>query len=91
MWCNQSGNHWEENLAKFGYKLDMKVREKKIIFGSWLPTRTYLLKYYNLDFFSLKSGQFGLFFSWKFLLIDLRSLFSGSNLAEFCQIKKDHP
>jgi hypothetical protein len=29
LWCNQSGNHPENNLAKFGYILDMKVGKKK--------------------------------------------------------------
>jgi hypothetical protein len=29
LWCNQSGNHPESNLAKFGYILDMKVEGKK--------------------------------------------------------------
>ncbi len=41
--CNQSGDHPQNNLAKFGYILDMKVGENKIkiFLYSWLPTRTY--------------------------------------------------
>jgi hypothetical protein len=41
--CRQSGDHSENNLAKFGYILDMKVGKKKerILLYSWLPTGTY--------------------------------------------------
>jgi hypothetical protein len=28
LWCSQSGHHPENNLAKFGYILDMKVEKK---------------------------------------------------------------
>ncbi len=41
----KSGDHSQNNLAKFGYILDMKVGKfffKKILFlYSWLPTETY--------------------------------------------------
>jgi hypothetical protein len=29
LWCSQSGNHSQNNLAKFGYALDMKVGKIK--------------------------------------------------------------
>jgi hypothetical protein len=40
--CSQSGDHPENNLAKFGYMLDMKVEKKKNRFYVvlWLPTRS---------------------------------------------------
>jgi hypothetical protein len=28
LWCSQSGDHPENNLAKFDYMLDMKVEKK---------------------------------------------------------------
>jgi len=28
LWCSQSGHHPENDLAKFGYMLDMKVEKK---------------------------------------------------------------
>jgi hypothetical protein len=62
--CSQSGNHSENNLAKFGYVLDMEVGKKKILLYSWLPTGTYHKNSGNLDFFfSWKSDKFGPFFS----------------------------
>jgi hypothetical protein len=43
--CRQIVNCPENNLAKFGYTLDMKVggkkKIKKILLYSWLPTGTY--------------------------------------------------
>jgi hypothetical protein len=42
--CSQSGDHLENNLAKFDYILDMKVekKEKNRFYGVlWLPTRSY--------------------------------------------------
>jgi len=43
LWHSQSGNHSKNNLAKFGYILDMKVEKKKtrILLYFWLPTGTY--------------------------------------------------
>jgi hypothetical protein len=29
--CSQSGDHPENNLAKFGYMLDMKVEKKRTV------------------------------------------------------------
>jgi len=28
LWCNQSGDHLENNLTKFGYMINMKVGKK---------------------------------------------------------------
>jgi hypothetical protein len=36
----KSGNHQENNLTKFGYILNMKVRKKRNPYFFWLPTRT---------------------------------------------------
>jgi hypothetical protein len=30
LWCSQSGDHPENNLAKFGYMLDMRVAKNQI-------------------------------------------------------------
>jgi hypothetical protein len=27
LWCSQSGNHPSKDLAKFGYKIDMKIKK----------------------------------------------------------------
>ncbi len=32
LWCSQSGNHLDENLAKFGYNPNMKISLRKEIF-----------------------------------------------------------
>ncbi len=39
--CSQSGERSQNNLAKFGYTLDMEVGGKKILLFSWLSTGTY--------------------------------------------------
>jgi hypothetical protein len=41
LWCSQSGDHPESNLANFSYILDTKVGKKKKKFIFWLPTGTY--------------------------------------------------
>jgi hypothetical protein len=48
LWCSQSGDHPENNAAKFGFLLDMKVVKNKIFLCSWLPNGTYNK---NLKFF----------------------------------------
>jgi hypothetical protein len=58
--CSQSGDHPENNLAKFGYMLDMKVEKKRTIS---MLSRGYLLeviiKFDDLNFLaSSKSGPF---------------------------------
>jgi len=84
--CRQSGDHSENNLAKFGYILDMKVGKKKrerILLYSWLPTRTY---HKNLatggEKKSLKSGKFAFFsFQMKNPLYRSKIYFPGRNLV----------
>ncbi len=51
LWCIQNGDHTENNLAKFGYRVDMKVEKKQN------PPR-FLATYENL---SRKSGDLDLF------------------------------
>jgi hypothetical protein len=36
LWCSQSGGHPENNLAKFGYILEMKVEKNRILLCFWL-------------------------------------------------------
>ncbi len=79
--CSQSGDHPENNLAKFGYMLDMKVENKMNHFYVvlWLPTRSYhkilMIRIFNLLRNLVNSGHI---FQWKFLCI-------GRNLAKTCQ------
>ncbi len=39
LWCSQSGDHPKEDLAKFGYYVNMTVK-KIILLYFWLPTWT---------------------------------------------------
>jgi hypothetical protein len=43
LWCSQSGDYSENNLAKFGYIIDMKVEflRNRIFLFSWLPSGSY--------------------------------------------------
>jgi hypothetical protein len=66
-------DHPENNVAKFSCLLDMKVITNKMFLYSWLPIRTY---HKNLNFFSLKSGEF----SMKNRVNRLKSYFSNKNL-----------
>jgi hypothetical protein len=50
LWCIQNGDHPENNLAKFGYILDMKVGKKQ-------KPPMFLATYKNL----WKSGDLNLF------------------------------
>jgi len=73
LWCSQSGDLPENNLAKFGYVIDMK-KKNRILLCSWLPTRTH---HKNLAIFGIIFLQnltnLELFFSpWKILCIDWR-------------------
>ncbi len=70
MISSQSGDHLENNLAKFGYMLDMVVGKiNKILSYSWLPTGTYYINMAIWNFFSLKCGIFGPFFFHKKSLV----------------------
>ncbi len=55
-------NHLENNLAKFGYILNMKVEnQNRILLCSWLPTSTYHQNLANLGhFFSMKNPLYRL-------------------------------
>ncbi len=79
MCCSQSGHHPENNLAKFGYILDMKKEKKnRILLYSWLlGTYWGILSYLNLAnlvgsfFLAMKNPLFrskSYFSSFKFAL-----------------------
>jgi hypothetical protein len=52
----QSGHHPENNLAKFGYIVDMKVRNlKKKLLYCCLPTGTSHKKKFTFDLFFLQN------------------------------------
>ncbi len=62
LWCSQSDDHPENNLAKFGYIYESRKEEEE-----WLPTGTH---HQNPAVWgkkkqkSSKSGKFGSFFPW---------------------------
>ncbi len=67
LWCSQSGNHSQNNLAKFGCIVDMKVGKNPNA-SIFLATCWNLsLKSGNLWKQSSKSGEFGSFFPWSFV------------------------
>jgi hypothetical protein len=75
LWCIQSGYHPENNLAKFGYILDMKLGERKkerkknriLLKNSWLSSAIIIKNMGIRNLFFSKYIEFGLFFPWKFL------------------------
>jgi len=56
LWCRCVGNHQKENLAKFGYRLDRKVKKFKNHTICWQHARTYCLN--MASFFFLKSSYY---------------------------------
>jgi len=66
--CTQSGNHPENNLAKFGYIIDMRIAKNDGIFlYSWLPSRSYRK---TLEIWKFEIWQiFTTFSPWKILCI----------------------
>jgi hypothetical protein len=76
LWCIQNGDHPENNLAKFGYRLDMKVEKKnRILLCSWLRMRTYHKNLAIWIYFCSKSSEFGPNFPWKILCIGRNHIF----------------
>lgn len=41
LWCNQTGDYPQDNLAKSGYRENMKVENLKNLFMFWLPAWTW--------------------------------------------------
>ncbi len=90
MWCSQTGNDSENNFAKFGYILDMKVGKKRIFLYSWLPAGTYHKNLAIWNFFFFKIWRSWVFsFSMRNPLHRLKPYFSGRNLAKIRQQKKE--
>jgi hypothetical protein len=89
--CSQSGNHPENNWAKFGYILHLKVDPKKtksriLLYYSCLRTETY---HKNLAFFSKNNWNLPnlSLFSMKNPMYRMKSYFSSRNLAKIRQWK----
>jgi hypothetical protein len=90
LWCSQSDNRSENDLAKFGYILNTKanyffLKQNPSIFLAtyWNLSKTNLT---NLKKHSSKSGKFGSFFLMKNPLYrSSKSYFSGQNLVRICQ------
>jgi hypothetical protein len=90
LWCSQNEDHSQNNLAKFGYILDMKVgkERERILWYSWLQTGTYHknLANWNLFFFFKIWQILGFFFFFFFLFFAPRKklvikIINPSNLA----------
>ncbi len=84
LWCSQSDNHPENNLAKFGYIRDMKVgktkkKKNRSLLYSWLPSRRYhkTLAIWKLEI----SWIWAIFFPKKILCIGWNHIFQ----VEICQ------
>ncbi len=95
LWCSQSGYHPGNNLAKFGYKIDMKgggggAKEEKQNPFIFLATFWKLLKDFVIsNFFKFEIWQmWAIFFPMKNPLYRLKSYFSSWNLAKILQHKK---
>jgi hypothetical protein len=41
LWCNQAGDYPQDNIAKSGYRENMKVENLKNPFMFWLPAWTW--------------------------------------------------
>jgi hypothetical protein len=84
LWCHQSGIGVENNLAKFGYIIDMKiVKKNRILLYSWLPIGTYHKNLVIWDFFFLQNlVNLGLFF------FPCKTLCIAQNLGKICLEKK---
>jgi hypothetical protein len=69
LWCSQSGNHSQINLAKFGYILDVKVGKKTELCYILSYVLELIIKIWKIKKKILqKFGEFGSFFPWKFLV-----------------------
>jgi len=69
LWCSQSGNHSQINLAKFGYILDVKVGKKTELCYILSYVLELIIKIWQIKKKILqKFGEFGSFFPWKFLV-----------------------
>jgi hypothetical protein len=90
LWCSQSDDHPENNLAKFGYIPDMKVNRNRSLLYSWLLTETYHknLTIWIFPFFG-NLMNLGHFFRRKILfIICWNNIFAGWDLVKICQLKK---
>ncbi len=79
LWCSQTANHSENNLAKFGYIYESRKKEE-----GWLPTGTH---HQNPAVWkkkkSPKSGKCGSFFPWEILCIGQNHTFQVQILQKF--------
>jgi hypothetical protein len=76
LWQSQSGNHSQNNLAKFGYILDMKVEKKpESFYVFWLPTGTYHKNLAIRKIKIFKIWRIWVIFSMKTPLCRLKSFF----------------
>ncbi len=84
LWCSQTGDHPQEDLAKFGYKPYLKVENFKNPF-IFLTTRwNLLLKSGELNFISLlKPGKMRAIFSSKILRMCQNRIFQVKIMQKF--------
>jgi len=94
LWCSQSGDHPGNDLARFGYIIDMKVffffkTESFYILGYVLKV---IIRLWQFGIFlNLKCVKFGPFFPWKILLcISRNHIFQVGNLAKIYNPGKEN-
>jgi hypothetical protein len=71
LWCSQSDDHSQNDLAKFGYILEMKVERKTESFYilGYLLELIIKIWWFGIKFKIQKLVNFGPFFAWKILWI----------------------
>jgi hypothetical protein len=89
LWCSWSGDHPWDDLARFGYILDMKVEQKKskILPYSWLLMEV-IIKIWRFRIIFFKIWRIGVISSMKMSLYRSKMYFSGRNFPYFWQLVK---
>jgi hypothetical protein len=68
LWCRHTCNHPQEEIVKFGYKLERRIWKFKNPTIFWCCTQTYCLNMAITETFSLKTSDFWRIFFTKILL-----------------------
>jgi len=67
LWCNQTGDYPQDNIAKSGYRENMKVENLKNPFMFWLPAWTWhrylvIFKFIVFEIWQIRAIFFRIFF-----------------------------
>jgi hypothetical protein len=76
------GNHPQENLAKYDYRLEMKIGKFKNPFTFWLFVEN-CCKFWQIYKKNSKSIELGSFFSKKILCMCWHHIFQGEKMQKF--------